>query len=618
MENSIPKQDSNGHLAANEAAGFKQSNEDRFNFARSLHFKGEFDQAETIYLQLQKLEPWPQLSELLGILYLQGERYQEAIEQFKVCDQKNYSNADLLFNYGKCYSSLGGQEQAIELYGRALKLDPNHSNSVYNLANLYKGIEDFKRAKEYFKKDYELEPKVDTCCALGEIHERERDLDAALEMYYRGLEIEPNNPLPKLRISIALQKRNTSAPIIDFSEFNTIFKFCREIMSEFPDNAICYALLGDMYLLLGNLSESIAHMRKSIALDDTFATSHTALGCQLLMIGEFEEGFKEFYWHAQVTDYDTGTVARSVAGSTKKDWNGEVYAGMRLLVTSEQGIGDQILHFQCMPSLVAKGVRLIISVNHKLVPLFVRSFPDVEVYPDCYPIPDNVEDQVDFQTSILGLTQCLVRSLDDIVGVPRYLSACEEKKSQVAQRYLQYEGCLKVGISWSSNSTSTGSSKTIPLDWWHDLLSLEGVQFVSLQYGTVGEEIAEVNEKSHTNLIMDGVINITDDQDSFAALLENLDLVITISNATAHLCGALGVNTWTILSPAPLWHWFSEMEQSVWYPSMSLIRRSPHDHWKDVLDRMQTVLPQLASNKAAGVDLFAAVPEKFTPKKHWQ
>ena len=616
MENSISNQDSNGNLAANLNAGIKQSNEDRFNFARSLHFKGEFDQAEEIYLQLQTLESWPQLSELLGILYLQCERFQEAIEQFEVCDQKNYSNADLLFNYGKCYSSLGGREQAIELYGRALKLDPNHSNSVYNLANLYKSIDDFKRAKEYFGRDYELEPKVDTCCALGEIHERERDLDTALEMYYRGLEIEPNNPLPKLRISIALQKRNTSASVVNFSEFDTIFNFCREIMAEFPDNAICYALLGDMYLLLGNLPESIAYMRKSIALDNTFATSHTALGCQLLMTGNFEEGFKEFYWHSQVTEYDTGTVARSVAGSTKKDWNGEVYSGMKLLVTSEQGIGDQILHFQCLPSLEAKGVRFIISVNHKLVPLFVRSFPDVEVYPDCYPIPDHAEDQVDFQTSILGLTQCLVRSLEDIVGVPRYLYACEEKISEVAQRYLQYDGRLKVGISWSSNSMSTGSSKTIPLDWWHDLLSLEGIQFVSLQYGTVGEEIAEVNAKYGTNLIMDGVINITDEQDSFAALLENLDLVITISNATAHLCGALGVNTWTILSPAPLWHWFHGTDQSVWYPSMSLIRRSPHDHWKDVLNRMERELPQLVSNKVAGADLFSGVSENFTPKKH--
>ncbi|PCJ21911.1 MAG: hypothetical protein COB04_01635 [Gammaproteobacteria bacterium] len=615
MDNSTSNQSPNRAPSAHLNANLNQSDEERFNFARSLHFKGEFDQAKRIYLDLQKVQSWPQLSELLGILHLQCERYQEAIEHFKICDEKDYSNADLLFNYGKCYSALGGMEKALELYERALILDPQHSNSIYNLANLYKSIDDFKRARDYFQKDLQLHPKVDTCCALGEIYERDKKLPEALELYYQGLALEPDNPLPKLRISIALQKKNTSAPIIDFSEFNIIFKFCREVLEEFPENAICYALIGDMYLLLGNINESMSHMRKSIALDASFATSHTALGCQLLMTGQFEEGFEEFYWHSQVTEYDTGTVARSVAGSTKNEWSGEVYAGMQLLVTSEQGIGDQILHFHCLPGLIAKGVRLVISVNYKLVPLFVRSFPSVEVYPDCYPIPDAVEEQVDFQTSVLGLTQFIVRTMDDIIGVPSYLQACKEKTAQFAARYVQYDHCLKVGISWSSNSTSTGTAKTIPLDWWHDLLAIEGVQFVSLQYGGVGVEVEQVNTQYGTNLIIDREINITEDQDGFSAMLKNLDLVITISNATAHLCGALGVNTWVVLSPAPLWHWFYGLDHSLWYPSVSLIRRAPHDHWKDVLNRIGVVLPLLASNKSSGIDLFDGVPEHFTPKK---
>lgn len=589
--------------------------EEQFNYARKLHFEGLFEQAESNYLQLMKVESWPQLYELMGILCLQNDRFKEGIDYFKVCESKNYLNADLLFNFGKCYSSLGGMEKAIELYERSISLDAEHSNSIYNLANLYKNIEDYKRAKEYFLRDYQLEPKVDTCCALGEIYERERDLPRALEYYYLGLGLEPDNPLPKLRIAIGLQKKNTSAPMVDFSDFQTIFQFCREITAEFPNNAICYALLGDMYLLLGNLNESIAHMRRSIALDGSFATSHTALGCQLLMKGQFEEGFREYYWHSQVSDYDTGTVARSVAGSSKNDWTGECYEGMRLLVTSEQGIGDQILHFHCLPALLTKGVRLIISVNHKLLPLFVRSFPEIQVYPDCYPIPDSVEEQVDFQTSILGLTQILVRKLEDIHSVPSYLKACDEKKAGIAKRYKNYDGHLKVGISWSSNSQSTGSSKTIPLDWWHELLAIEGIQFVSLQYGDIGDEVANVNQNHCTQLIMDGEINITDDQDGFAALLSNLDLVITISNATAHLCGALGVNTWVVLSPAPLWHWFSGMDHSVWYPSVNLVRRSPHEHWKDVLNKIGMNLPQLVSNKVNGRDLFEGVPADLTPQQ---
>lgn len=587
------------------------SNEAKLEVARQLHMQGQYDQAEQLYTQLQRQEQWPQLSELLGILYLQTQRYQDAVNEFEVCASKNYLNPDLCFNFGKAYAELGGVEKAIACYQKALEIDPRHSNSLYNLANVYKQIENFQQAKVFFQKDLEISPKVDTCCALGEIYEREKKLQRALEYYRYALKINPDDCLPKLRIAIALQKKNASAPQMDFAELEVVADYIRDVLDEFPNNHIAYALLGDFYLLLGNLTESMRYMRKSIELEPNFASSHTSLGCQLLLTEKFEQGFKEFLWHGKVTEYDTGTVAKSVAASDKKEWRGEVYQGMHLLVTSEQGIGDQILHSQNLHFLLARGVRITMSVNHKLMPLFVRSFPQVAVYPDCYPIPDSIENDVDYQTSVLGLVTNLVKSLEDITVVPGYLQADEEKIADIGRRYELFDNKLKVGVSWISKSTSSGSNKTIALELWQDILSVPGVQFVNVQYGDVGGEINDISAKFGVDIFQDKAVDILNDQDSFAAQLKNLDLVITISNAAAHLAGALAANTWVVLSHAPLWHWLYSHDHCVWYPSVSLIRRSPHEHWRHVLKRIAAVLPLMVENKQLNRDLFQGLPVPF-------
>jgi ADP-heptose:LPS heptosyltransferase len=194
------------------------------------------------------------------------------------------------------------------------------------------------------------------------------------------------------------------------------------------------------------------------------------------------------------------------------------------------------------------------------------------------------------QSPAASLAQFFRPSADSFPEAPCYLRA-DEKRAQVYRAQLNLApGERLVGISWISRNAAIGAHKSSDLSAWSDVLQTPGVRFVNLQYGDT------TAERAGTNLLNIDGLDLRDDLDGLAALMTACDLVVTVSNTTAHLAGALGVPTW-VLVPAgagKLWYWGQAGDSTPWYPSITIMRQAVQGQWQDVFSRVAARLATVA------------------------
>ena len=171
-----------------------------------------------------------------------------------------------------------------------------------------------------------------------------------------------------------------------------------------------------------------------------------------------------------------------------------------------------------------------------------------------------------------------------LVPDPLVVGATAERLAAEAQ------GRSLVGISWSSRAGRTGEARSASLQQWAPILEQQGCRFVSLQYGSVADEIAAAGQALGVEILSLPDIDPLKDLDAFAALIAALDLVVTVGNATAHMAGALGRPAWVLLPLVPSWRWMLGREDSPWYPSLRLFRQERRGDWGTVIERMAAEL----------------------------
>jgi hypothetical protein len=273
-------------------------------------------------------------------------------------------------------------------------------------------------------------------------------------------------------------------------------------------------------------------------------------------------------------------------------WNGAPLEGRTLLVVCDQSLGDTLQFVRYLPWLRAEAQgRVICAAQRVLLPLLAASgFDDIVALDDV--VPFNVHTSV---MMLPALHYAKRKSID--VPVP-YLRASSELVQQWHERLAERSG-LKVGICWQGNKNYPWDEmRSIPLAQFAPLAEVPGVRLISLQYGYGREQLAEWGEKL-------GIVDLGDDVDresgafmDTAAIVKNLDLVITSDTSTAHLAGGLGAHVWVALSRAPEFRWMRAGEACPWYPSMRLFRQTELGQWPPVFARLAEALRSVAASGA--------------------
>jgi hypothetical protein len=328
------------------------------------------------------------------------------------------------------------------------------------------------------------------------------------------------------------------------------------------------------------LDEAIAAMGRAIEIKPGYHQARFGLALAQLRSGDFATGWRSYESRWQSIDHDTPWREYP-----QPRWTGDRLASGRLLLWGEQGIGDEIQFAGLLPETVRTGNRVTLDCDARLKPLFARSFPEIEVVSGCGPA-EAQSIEIAAQLPMGSLPGLLRRSEGDFAAtVSPYLKADPVERERFSARYE--DGRRLIGLAWQTKNQRTGRKRCIDLQKLAPLFALPGIRWISLQYGDFD---ALEEQAANTPLLIDRSVDQFADLDRFAAQVAALDQVVTIDNSTAHLAGALGLPVWLLLPFAADWRWLEERRESLWYPTLRLIRQSKQGDWEAVVDRVRSGL----------------------------
>ena len=300
-------------------------------------------------------------------------------------------------------------------------------------------------------------------------------------------------------------------------------------------------------------------------------------GVALLRRGDYLKGFALYEQRRAA-----GAVPEPDRGGGKPRWRGERLDGL-LHVWSEMGVGEQILFASMLSLAHQRAAKITMDCDARLAPLFARSFPSLELSQSAA--------NADAQCALASLPFALSLSCEMLTGAP-YLQADAQRVAAIRARYAeQAKGRPIIGIAWRSKNTVFGDKKSSKLEDWGALLG-EPASFVNLQYGDVRAELDQARARFACDIIDDPDIDQMRDLDGFAAQVAALDHVVSVSNTTVHMAGALGQRA-IVLAPSErrvLWYWGDEGETTPWYQSLRLLAHDPAGGWPDHVARAATLL----------------------------
>jgi tetratricopeptide (TPR) repeat protein len=577
-----------------------------------------------------------------GISHYEMKRFDDALASYDRAISLRSDNADALSNRGNVLDKLERREEALASYDAALDLRPDHVEALYNrgvvlhklgrfdeaLAN-YDGalalrsdypealvsrgvtLHDQKQFDEALKSyDRAIALRPDYAEALinrgAALHELERS-DEALKSFERALAAEPDNVealtnrgvvlhnLARYDEALANHEHAIAVRPCDAALLNnrgvTLHKLRRleealashdSALASGPDYAPALANRGITLYDLKRFDEALASYSQAIALCPDYADAHFFKSLSNLVTGDLERGWIEYEWRRKAPS----------ARITERDfpqplWIGEDdIARKTILLHSEQGFGDSIQFCRYVPLIAARGARVVMEVEEPLCELMTGLAGATRVIAKGDALPE-----FDIHCSLPSLPLAFKTRLETIPSSAPYLTAPKQA--------LEYWGALlgakrslRIGLAWTGNAKHVRDrERSMRL---RDLLPLLDIDatFVSLQ-----KEVRAGDAETLTtcNMLRFGQ-ELADFSDT-AALISQLDLVISVDTSVAHLAGALGKPVWILLTHVPDWRWLLNRDDSPWYPSARLFRQHETREWGSVITRVHEALLELTGNE---------------------
>jgi tetratricopeptide (TPR) repeat protein len=523
------------------------------------------------------------LANLAGALAGLG-KHADAIQCLRQALDIDPEFATAHYDIGVLLQGQGKLDEAARAYEEALALNARSFESLVNLGVVRQAQGRLAEAEDAYRRAIAVDPRVaELHSNLGVVLERRGDAAGAVGCFRQALVCKPDYVLALNGLGVALQKQGDAAAAA--AAFERALKIK-------PDFVEALNNLGNLCHKLGRLDEAARHMQRAIAIQPDYAEAHRNYAHVLLLQGNFKAGWPEFQWRWRCRDFPS--ERRTFAAPA---WSGQPLKGKTILVWGEQGVGDEIHFAHMMPDLIARDARVVLECERRLVPLFKRSFAGVTCVARATPPAPETASGIDFQAPIGNLGRWLRPDLESFPERPSYLVADAGRRDALRDKYRAGSGDLLVGIAWISKNPEVGPEKSMALAEWRPLAAIAGVRFVDLQYGDTEAERRAFEDETGARIIHDASVDQMADMDAFAAQVAAMDLVVSVSNTTVHVAGALGVPTWVLLGRLPLAVWMAEGKKSPWYPSLRLYRQAKAGEWGDAIGRIEKDLGELAAGR---------------------
>ncbi len=413
---------------------------------------------------------------------------------------------------------------------------------------------------------------------LGLIKHQKGRHEDAVEYISKAIQLKPNTTIYYGNLGMvydALGKEQESAEN---------YKKALEIDSQYETAYLAYYNLGVFHNNNGKITEALEHFDKSLELKKDFAEAHWNRSLILLLLGRFKEGWKEYEYRFKK---EKPPDSRNFQ---KPKWDGSSLQGRKILVVSEQGSGDNIQFIRYIPLIKEKGGYVILECKKELRRLF-ENFPGVDEFVDKEnDIVPNID--FDFYIHLMSLPGLFNTDLHNIPDKIPYLKA-DNNLAEKFKSKLNTDN-FKIGIAWAGNPNQDNDrNRSTTFDKFQLLKGIPKTTLISLQKG---EASRQLNQKLNDFEIINMAEDITDFADT-AAIIENLDLIISVDTSVAHLAGAMGKPVWTLLTFMPAWRWLLYREDTPWYPGMKLFRQEKKGDWDSLFNKVGKELKNLVMSR---------------------
>jgi tetratricopeptide (TPR) repeat protein len=572
--------------------------EARNNFGLALAEQARFQEARVCFEEALQLRPdYPDAHHNRGCSCRELGDLPEAEASFRQVLRLRPDLAPAHYNLGLALAEQGRLTEAVDEYHTALDLGPDLADAHNNLGSILLQLDRFPEAEMHFREAFHLRPEFAAACHnLGlSLSEQGRHAES-LTAYQEALHLRPQFPEAlnrqgqalhalgrdeeavesyqqalRLRPGLTEVQANLAMAYGDLRRFAEAEAVLRPALAVGRHNAQLHYALGYALWIQGKQEEAAVCCEQAIRLKPDYADPHYVLAQDRLREGNFAEGWPEYEWRLRIKGFPTyhGPAPR---------WDGDPLEGKTILLLAEQGLGDTLQFIRYALQVQQRGGRVVVSSFTTLLPL-LRTCPGIDHLLEAgEPLP-----AVDVHAYLLSLPWLLGSTVETIPARIPYLSA-DPGLVRYWREQLRAVDAFKVGVVWKGRPTHQQDClRSVALREFAPLARLEGVRLVSLQVGPGQEDLA-----AQENL---DVIDLGSrfDRDSFAdaaATVMNMDLVITVDTALAHLAGALGVPGWVALSYHADWRWLRTREDSPWYPSMRLFRQPQPGDWPAVFGRI--------------------------------
>ncbi|QWD59755.1 tetratricopeptide repeat protein [Polynucleobacter sp. MWH-UH35A] len=615
--------------------------------AVSLHQIGALEDARKIYEEILKVDSRCfDAIQLMGVISLQKNSFAEALRQFDDALKINNQQASVWSNRGMALKGLGKFEEGLDSIDRAIELDPNFAESFYNKANilakigksneaivalekfnslcptnhlgffikgnllnstgkLLEAINAYERAisikpdfieainnlglclvdldnpdigLNYFEKALKLQPKFfESLGNKGVALEKMGQYKEAIESYDAALAINPEFLQAYQNKGVALER---------LEEVEDAIKCYDKAISIDPNYAGAYFNRAYASERLLRFEQSLADYNKAIELEPTKVDFIWNRALLLLCSGDFERGWREY---ESRLDLKKAVFTYERNKLKKYEWLGSLQPlrDKTILLRAEQGLGDTIQFCRYVKILSEMGAKVILEVQPPLKSLLrnLDGLGQIISMGEITPL-------FDYYCNLMSLPYLLGTQIDSIPNKIPYLKA-DPQKTEVWKQKLGPRNGKRVGLVWSGGFRPD-QPELWPLNRRRNIelsklknFKTEGIEFHSLQKGELPE--SELVMLHLQNWDGPKIINHADSLNDFtdtAALIENLDLVISVDTSTAHLAGALGKPVWLMNRFDTCWRWLLERQDSPWYPTFRIYRQLSPNDWESVVNRI--------------------------------
>ena len=582
-----------------------------FNRGVTLHELRRFAEALASYDRALALRP-----SLAAALYNRGntlremKRREEALASYDRALALRPDFLAALYNRGIVLHQLDRWEEALASYDRVLAVQPDHAEALCNRGLTLHALKRFDAALESYDRALAVRPDYAEalCNRSVTLHELAR-FDAALASYDRALAVRPNYAEAHFNRGLTLHKlarfdealasydraiavrpdyaeafSNRAVALHGLKRFADALASYDRALDVRPDYAEALSNRGVTLHELARFDEALASYDRALALRPDYAEAHFNEALCRLLIGDFDGGFEKNEWRWQ-----TENLKGEKRSFAQPQWTGsDEIARRTVLLHAEQGFGDTIQFCRYVPRVAARGARVIVEVQRPLQALMSALPGAAQVVARGDPLPD-----FDMHCPLLSLPLAFATRLASIPADTPYLFAAESKRNAWRDR-LGRHGRPRVGLvwagaprKWQANAAWIDRQRSIAFDQLAPIFQIAECDFYSLQKGD--DALAQLRSSPLRQRVIDWTEDLHDFSDT-AALLDNLDLVITVDTAVAHLAGALAKPFWLLNRYNTCWRWLLDRDDSPWYPTARLFRQDATRAWDGVIARVRDAL----------------------------